>query len=144
VAAAAFLAHTSKLVTNLEEIWIPLVDEPIGSIVTEIQQENADIDALVSTPHRVLAFRTFAYIRVGLLLGQLLFDNDVPPYDGSETWVDALLRDPAHHDALTREVRAVAEEIAADPKYADEERLGPDDDARARFREFARKRLETG
>ena len=130
--------------SNLEEIWIPLVDEPIGSIVTEIQQENADIDALVSTPHRVLAFRTFAYIRVGLLLGQLLFDNDVPPYDGSGTWVDALLRDPAHHDALTREVRAVAEEIAADPKYAGEERLGPDDDARARFREFARKRLETG
>ena len=130
--------------SNLEEIWIPLVDEPIGSIVAEIQQENADIDALVSTPHRLLAFRTFAYIRVGLVLGQLLFDSDVPPYDGSETWVDALLRDPAHHDALTREVRAVAEEIAADPKYADEERLGPDDDARDRFREFARKRLETG
>jgi hypothetical protein len=131
-------------VSNLEEIWIPLVDEPIGSIVAEIQRENADIDALVSTPHRLLAFRTFAYIRVGLLLGQLLFDSDVPPYDGSETWVDALLRDPAHHDALTREVRAVAEEIAAEPKYADEERLGPDDDARDRFREFARKRLETG
>jgi hypothetical protein len=131
-------------VSNLEEIWIPLVDEPIGSIVAEIQQENADIDALVSTPHRLLAFRTFAYIRVGLVLGQLLFDSDVPPYDGSETWVDALLRDPAHHDALTREVRAVAEEVAADPKYADEERLGPDDDARDRFREFARKRLETG
>ena len=144
MAAAAFLAHTSKLVSNLEEIWIPLVDEPIGSIVAEIQQENADIDALVSTPHRLLAFRTFAYIRVGLVLGQLLFDSDVPPYDGSETWVDALLRDPAHHDALTREVRAVAEEIAADPKYADEERLGPDDDTRDRFREFARKRLETG
>ena len=144
MAAAALLAHTSKLVSNLEEIWIPLVDEPIGSIVAEIQNENADIDALVSTPHRLLAFRTFAYIRVGLLLGQLLFDSDVPPYDGSETWVGALLRDPAHHDALTREVRAVAEEIAADPKYADEERLGPDDGARDRFREFARKRLETG
>jgi hypothetical protein len=129
-------------VSNLEEIWIPLVDEPIGSIVAEIQRENADIDALVSTPHRVLAFRTFAYIRVGLLLGQLLFDNDVPPYDGSDTWIDALLRDPAHHDALTAEVRAVAEEIAADPKYADDERLGPDDGARDRFREFARRRLE--
>jgi hypothetical protein len=128
-------------VSNPEEIWIPLVDEPIGSIVTEIQHENADIDALVSTPHRLLAFRTFAYIRVGLRLGQLLFDNDVPPYDGSETWVDALLRDPAHHEALTREVRAVAEEVAADPKYADEESLGPDDGARDRFREFARKQL---
>ena len=127
--------------SNLEEIWIPLVDEPIGAIVTEIQQENPEIDALVSTPHRVLAFRTFAYIRVGLLLGQLLFDHDVPPYDGSETWIDALLRDPAHHDALTREVRAVAEEIASDPRYADDERLGPDDETRARFREFARKQL---
>ena len=129
--------------SNLEEIWIPLVDEPIGSIVAEIQRENADIDALVSTPHRMLAFRTFAYIRVGLFLGQLLFDNDVPPYDGSDTWIDALLRDPVHHDALTAEVRAVAEEIAADPKYADEERLGPDDEARDRFREFARRRLES-
>jgi hypothetical protein len=129
---------------NLEEIWIPLVDEPIGSIVEEIQRENDDIDTLVSTPHRVLAFRTFAYIRVGILLGQLLFDNDVPPYDGSETWVDALLRNPSHHEVLTREVRAVAEEIASDPTYADEERLGPDDAVRARFREFARQRLEDG
>jgi hypothetical protein len=130
--------------SNFEEIWIPLVDEPIGSIVAGIQHENADIGALVSTPHRVLAFRTFAYIRVGLLLGQLLFDNDVPPYDGSETWIEALLRNPSHHDALTREVRAVAEEVAADPKLADEERLEPDEEVRTRFREFARKRLEDG
>src|SRR5919197_220882 len=128
--------------TNLEDIWVPLVDEPIGSIVTEIENEHADIRALVSTPHRLLAFRTFAYIRVGLLLGQLLFDSDVPPYDGSETWVDALLRDPAHHEALTREVRAVAEEIAADPKYAHDEHVGPDEETRARFREFARKQLQ--
>ena len=127
-----------------EEIWIPLVDEPIGSIVAELQQEDPEIDALIATPHRVLAFRTFAYIRVGIVLGRLLFENDLPPYDGSETWVDALLRDPAHHEALAREVRAVAQEIADDPKYADDERLGPDDDARARFREFARQRLADG
>jgi len=38
-------------------------------------------------------------------------------------------------------VRTVAEEIAADPKYADDEPLGPDDDARERFRVFARERL---
>ena len=130
--------------SNLEDIWIPLVDEPIGSIVAGIQQENAEIDALVSTPHRVLAFRTFAYIRVGLMLGQLLFDNDVPPYDGSDTWVDALLRNPSHHAALTREVRAVAEEIAADPRYAGDEQLGPDEEARTRFREFARRQLGDG
>ena len=73
------------------------------------------------------------------MLGQLLFEHDVPDYDGSESWVDALLKDPEHHAALAREVRAVAEEIAADPKYADEEPIGPDDAARDRFRAFARR-----
>jgi hypothetical protein len=126
---------------DLDDLWIPLVDEPIGSIVQQIQDENPEIARLVASPHRILAFRTFAYIRTGLLLGQLLFDNDVPAYDGSESWVDALLRNPEHHAALTRELRAVAEEIAADPKYADEEPLGPDDEARERFRTFARERL---
>jgi hypothetical protein len=134
-------AYPLSTVAELDEIWVPLVDEPIGSIVEEIQREDPEIGRLVESPHRILAFRTFAYIRVGLLLGQLLFDHDVPPYDGSETWVDALLRDPAHHEALAREVRAVAEEIAADPKYADEEPLGPDEDARERFRAFARQQL---
>ncbi len=128
-------------VADLEEIWLPLVDEPIGTIVQQIQASDEEIDRLVSSPHRLLAFRTFAYIRVGVLLGQLLFDNDVPPYDGSETWVDALLRDQEHHRALVEEIRAVAKEIAADPKYADDEPLGPDEQARERFRAFARDRL---
>ena len=127
--------------TEPDDLWIPLVDEPIGSIVAQIQDEDADISRLVDSPHRILAFRTFAYIRVGILLGQLLVENDVPPYDGSETWIEALLRDPAHHDAVAREVRVVAEEIAADPRYAAEERLGPDDEARARFRAFAKQQL---
>jgi hypothetical protein len=124
-----------------DELWIPLVDEPIGSIVQQIVSENPEIARLVESPHRILAFRTFAYIRCGLLLGQLLFDNDVPGYDGSDSWVEELLKDPAHHDALTNEIRAVAQEIAADPKYADDEALGPDDEARARFRAFAREQL---
>ena len=124
-----------------DDIWIPLVDEPIGGIVDQIQRENPEIGKLVESPNRVLAFRTFAYIRVGIVLGQLLFDNDLPPYDGSDSWIDLLLKDPAHKEALLQEVRAVAEEIAADPKYADDEPLGPDDDARARFKEFARKQL---
>ena len=93
---------------EIEDLWIPLVDEPIGSIVEQIQRENPEIGRLVESPHRILAFRTFAYIRVGLLLGQLLFDHDLPPYDGSETWVDALLKDPAHHDALAVDESAVA------------------------------------
>ena len=127
--------------TELDDLWIPLVDEPIGGIVERIERENADIARLVETPHRLLAFRTFAYMRVGLVLGQLLFDNDVPAYDGSESWVDTLLRDPKHRAALTAEVRAVAEEIAADPRYEEEGPIGPDDEARARFRAFAREHL---
>src|ERR1051325_10556320 len=100
-----------------EDVWIPLVDEPIGSIVEQLQVEHPEIDELVPSPHRILAFRTFAYIRVGILLGQLLVDNDVPAYDGTETWVEMLLRDPAHKEAVVRELHAVAEEIARSEEH---------------------------
>jgi hypothetical protein len=124
-----------------EDVWIPLVDEPIGGIVAQVEEAEPGIRALVDSPRRLLAFKTFAYIRVGLLLGQLLVEHDLEPYDGSETWVEQLMRDPAHSAQVHAEVRAVAEEIAADPRYADEEHLGPDESARERFREFARKQL---
>jgi hypothetical protein len=128
-------------VSGHEDIWVPLVDEPIGSIVAQVQADDPEIERLAGSPGRVLAFRTFAYIRVGVLLGQLLVEHDVEPYDGTDTWVDALLRDPRHREAVAREVRAVAEEIAADPAYAEDDWLGPDDDARERFRAFARQQL---
>jgi hypothetical protein len=127
--------------TGLDEFWLPLVDEPIGTIVARIQEEDAEIDRLVNSPRRLLAFRTFAYIRVGFVLGQLLVDHDLPPYDESENWVEALLRDETHHAAIAREVRAVSEQIAADPAYAEDEPLGPDESARERFRAFAREQL---
>jgi hypothetical protein len=126
-----------------EELWIPLVDEPIGSIVARIQEEDPELDSLVASPHRLLAFRTFAYIRVGILLGELLVEHDIEPFDGSENWVETLLAEPAHREAVAQEVRTVAEEIAADPAYVDDAPLGPDEEARRRFREFAKKRLET-
>lgn len=129
--------------SGLEEIWVPLVDEPIGTIVEQVQADDPEIERLVGSPRRVLAFRTFAYIRVGIVLGQLLVEHDLEPYDGTETWVEQLLRDPSHRSAVAREVRSVAEEIAADPAYADEEPLGPDEAARERFRAFARQRLES-
>ena len=125
-----------------DDLWIPLVDEPIGSIVAQVQADHPEIDRLISGPHRILAFRTFAYIRIGLLLGQLLVEHDLPEYDGTETWIEALLRDPKHAAAVSAEVRAVAEEVAGDPRYADDEPLGPDAEARDRFRAFAKKQLE--
>ena len=124
-----------------EELWIPLVDEPIGSIVAHLQAENPDIDALVSGPRRILAFRTFAYIRVGVLLGRMLVDDDLAASDGAETWVETLLRDEGNRQAVVDELRFIAEEIAADPRYAGDEPLGPDDEARMRFKAFARERL---
>ena len=128
-------------VAGPDDVWLPLVDEPVGDIVAQIQAEDPEIEQLVGSPHRILAFRTFAYIRIGILLGELLFEHDRTRDHANDTWVDALLRDPRHHESLHREVRAVAEEIAADPSYAEDEPLGPDDEARERFREFARRQL---
>ena len=124
-----------------QEVWIPLVDEPIGRIVERIVRDDPALSARVETPHRILAFKTFAYIRTGILLGQMLFDEDIPGWDGSETWVDALLREPKHRAAIEQEVRAVAEEIVADPRYADDEPIAPDEGTRDRFRAFAREHL---
>jgi hypothetical protein len=125
-----------------DPFWIPLVDEPLGEFVTKLQDEDPELAALVASPRRQLAFRTFAYIRVGLLLGELLVEHELEPGD-RRTWVEQLLADPVHYAAVAEEVRAVAREVAADPKLAGEEAVGPDQAARERFREFAR-RLDAG
>jgi hypothetical protein len=128
-------------VAGHEELWIPLVDEPIGSIVGDIQREHPEIEALVKSPRKLLAFRTFAYIRVGILLGRLLVEHDVEPADDSITWAEQLLLDPQHRKEVVNELRAVALEIADDPAYVNDPPLGPREDERARFIEFAKKRL---
>jgi len=121
------------------DVGIPLVDEPIGAIVDEVQHDHPEISQLIDTPRKLLAFRTFAYIRIGILLGRLLVENDVDP-TGDATWAEQLARDPRHHENVVAEVRAVAEEVAADPAYADDP-LGPSAEERARFSEFAKRRL---
>jgi hypothetical protein len=121
------------------DVWIPLVDEPIGSIVDEVEHEHPEISELVDTPRKLLAFRTFAYIRIGVLLGRLLVEHDVEPA-GDGTWAEQLARDPRHRVKVVAEVRDVAEGVAADPAYADDP-LGPSDEERARFSEFAKRRL---
>jgi hypothetical protein len=122
-----------------EELWLPLVDEPVGSFVAEIHEEHPEIGELVDSPRKLLAFRTFAYIRVGILLGRLLVENELEPAKGAN-WAEQLMRSPEYHDRVVEEVRAVAEEIAADPVYADEP-VGPSEAERERFAEFAKRRL---
>jgi hypothetical protein len=73
------------------------------------------------------------------VLGELLVENDIEPYNGSDTWIEKLLRNPEHKRRVVACVREVAEEIAADERYAEDAPLGPDDGARERFRAFAKK-----
>jgi hypothetical protein len=126
--------------TRPDEVWIPLVDEPIGTIVAQIQADHAEIGQLVNSPQRLLAFKTFAYIRVGLVLGELLVESDIEPYNGSQTWIEQLLGNPEYRARVVEEVRTVADEVARDiPPDAP---VGPDEAARERFRDFARRQLE--
>ncbi|HEU5065399.1 MAG TPA: hypothetical protein VFT86_05875 [Gaiellaceae bacterium] len=122
-----------------DNVWLQLVDEPIAAIVSGIEAEDPELRALVASPEKLLAFRTFANIRVGIVLGRLLVEEEVEAYDGSETWVEALLKNPAHRREIGAEVRAVAEELAQDEGA---EGASPDEATRSRFREFARRELE--
>jgi hypothetical protein len=125
-------------VTEQDDVWLRLVDEPIGAIVAEVEAGDPELRALVASPEKLLAFRTFANIRVGIVLGRLLVEEEVEAYDGSETWVETLLKNPEHRREIEAEVRAVAEELSA----ADaDESLEPDAAMRDRFREFARREL---
>lgn len=124
--------------TEQDNLWLTIADEPIAAIVTEIEAEDPELSALVDSPEKLLAFRTFSSIRVGIVLGRLLMDDEVEAYDGSETWVQGLLKNPAHREQIAAEVRAVAKELS-DAQL--DEALGPDDATRERFREFARREL---
>jgi hypothetical protein len=136
VARAPF---TLTVVQEPSELWLPLVDEPIAAIVAELEAEDPAPKALAASPEKLLAFRTFANIRVGIVLGRLLMENEVEAYDGSETWVDKLLRNPEHRKEISAEVRAVADELA---QAELDETLVPDEETRVRFREFARRELD--
>jgi hypothetical protein len=125
-------------VTEQDDLWLPLVDGPIESIIHELEAEDQELRALADSPEKLLAFRTFANIRVGVVLGRLLMEDEVEAYDGSETWVQVLLRNPDHRREIAAEVRAVAAELAGSDV---DEAFGPDEAMRDRFRDFARREL---
>jgi hypothetical protein len=123
-----------------DEFWIPLVDEPIGEVVASIEVAHPEIGERLDSPEKLLAFRTFAYVRAGVVLGRLLIERDEADFEGAETWVEALARDPEVREELEREVLRVADEAATEFAGGGEN-LGPDEAARRRFRTFARRTL---
>ncbi len=123
-----------------DELWIPLVDAPIGEIVVQLERENEDLSELLDSPQKLLAFRTFASIRAGIVLGRLLVERDDATGEGDETWVAQLAREPEVRAELLEELRAVAEELAAESE--DDEPAAPDEEARKRFRAVAKRALE--
>ncbi|HET7856739.1 MAG TPA: hypothetical protein VFL41_09820 [Gaiellaceae bacterium] len=125
-----------------DDFWLPLVDEPIGDIAAGIETAHPELGDVLDSPQKLLAFRTFAYIRVGLVLGRALMERENGGGHGDETWVEALAREPAVREELEREVVQVAEEVAAE--FQDDESAGPDDAARSRFRAFAKRTLDDG
>ena len=124
-----------------EEIWIPLVDEPIGSIVAQIQEENPEIEQLVDSPRRLLAFRTFAYIRVGLLLGELLVEQRRAAVRRHRDLGRAAARGAP--STTTRWPPRCARWPRRSPPTPTTRResVGPSDAARERFATFAKQRL---
>jgi hypothetical protein len=125
--------------TSPEEAWIPLVEGPIGEIVDRVQAEHPEIAELIDSPSRLLAFRTFAFIRVGMVLGRLLVERDVTGGD----WVQQLVDDRDCYDEIVREVLAVAKDAADEPGRESEHSVGPSPEERERFVEFAKRRLST-
>jgi hypothetical protein len=121
-----------------DEVWIPLVDESIGEIVAQLEGEHQDIRDLLDSPQKLLAFRTFANIRVGMVLGQLLVERDLAPGAEDEPWVQQLAREPDVRAELVQELRDVAVQLAEED---DHDPARPDEAARERFRSFARRTL---
>jgi hypothetical protein len=122
-----------------DEPWTPLVDESIGEIVSQLEEEHDDIRELLDSPQKLLAFRTFANIRVGMALGRLLVERDLAPGAEDEPWVQQLAREPDVRAELVEELREVAEQLRNED---DVDPAEPDAAARERFRSFARRTLE--
>jgi epoxyqueuosine reductase QueG len=122
-----------------DELWIPLVDESIGEIVAQLEGEHEELRMLVDSPQKLLAFRTFANIRVGMALGRQLVERDLSPGSEDEPWVQQLAREPDVRAELVQELRELAEQLAEEDET---EAAEPDAAARERFRSFARRTLE--
>ena len=94
---AAGLAGQANIIIRRDDagdLWLPLVDEPIRAIVSEIEAEDPACasssprrkSSSPSEPSRTSASGSF---------GRLLMEEEVEAYDGSETWVRACCGTPS-------------------------------------------------
>lgn len=108
-------------------------EEALDEVIERIQDGDPVLSELRNSPRHQLAFRTFACLRAGILLGQWLSERDV---DGDD-WVAQLLEEPELYERLCAEVESVGYQIACDPSLVHERPHQPDPAMRRRFLRMA-------
>lgn len=111
------------------DIIADVCEDVIDAVIEEIQDGDLVLIELRNSPRHQLAFRTFACLKAGILLGQQLVERDVEGDD----WVAQLLEEPAVYDRLRAEVESVGYQIACDPSLVHERPRQPDAAMRRRF-----------
>lgn len=115
--------------SGLNRLRPDICDDALDEVIEQIQEGDPVLAELRHSPRHQLAFRTFACLKAGILLGQQLVERDVEGDD----WVAQLLEDPDLYDRLRAEVESVGYQIACDPSLVHERPRQPDPAMRRRF-----------
>jgi hypothetical protein len=115
-----------------------LLDDSLNEVINEIQYGDPVLAELADSPRHQLAFRTFAWLKAGVLLGELLVERDLEAsaVTGS-SWMSELLDDPEVRARLEAEVQAVGYQVAAEPALVHARPVRPDPATRERFLKMA-------
>jgi hypothetical protein len=112
----------------------------INDLISSIQAGDLVLSELQLSPRHQLAFRTFAWLRAGIVLGQLLMERDLRPQEGR--WVEELLADSEVREVVVEAVQKLGYQIASDPELVHARAVRPDPEARLRFLEHAQAALQ--
>lgn len=121
----------SKSMTGFR--FLDVGGDDLDQVIDQIQEGDPVLTELRNSPRHQLAFRTFACLKAGILLGQQLVERDTQ----GEDWVAKLLAEPAIYDRLRAEVESVGYQIACDPSLVHERPRQPDPAMRRRFMRMA-------
>jgi hypothetical protein len=130
IRAACNLNGSSDVLPLMDLDFNPvLLDDSLNEVINEIQYSDPVLAELAEEPLHQLAFRTFAWLRAGVLLGEQLMESEVP----EEGWMGKLLEDPDVRARLEAEIEDVGYQIAADPDLVHARPVLPDPEVKARF-----------